>query len=60
MNVGDKMKGLFKSKEGEGGGPKEKPVDVEMLTEIIHRGRVKNLRSYEIADAIVGYLKKKR
>lgn len=58
MNVGDKVKNLFKPKHGEGGGTKEKSVDVEMLTEIIHMGRVKNLRSHAIANAIADYLKK--
>ncbi len=58
MKVGDKVKSLFKSKEGEGAVPKGKPADVGMLTEIIHRGRVRNLRSHEIASAIAEYLKK--
>jgi len=60
MGVGAKVKSLFKSKEGEGATQKVATVDVEMLTEIIHRGRMRNLRSYEIANAIVEYLKKKR
>jgi len=59
MSVGEKVKSLFKSNEGEGPERKRKPVDVGMLTDIIHRGRVKNLRSYQIAEDIVEYLKKK-
>jgi hypothetical protein len=57
MKVGDKMKDLFismKKKEVE-------PIlrlDVEEMTEIIHKGRVKNLRSREIAHAIIEYLKR--
>ncbi|MBP2675016.1 MAG: hypothetical protein H6Q84_1856 [Deltaproteobacteria bacterium] len=57
MKIGDKMKDLFismKKKEVE-------PIlrlDVEELTEIIHKGRVKNLRSREIAHAVIEYLKR--
>jgi hypothetical protein len=56
MKIGEKMKDLFhplKKKEDEA----VLRLDVEKLTEIIHKGRVKNLRSREIAHAIIEYLK---
>jgi len=55
--MGDTMKELFSSEKKKESEPVLK-VDVDRLTEIIHKGRVKNLRSREIAHAIVKYLKK--
>ena len=56
MEMGNKIKNLFKEKKA--GGPPEEQVDAAMLTEIIHDGRVRNLRSHEIAKTILKYLKK--
>jgi len=56
MEIGNKIKNLFKEKKESR--PPEEQVDAAMLTEIIHNGRVRNLRSHEIAKTILKYLKK--
>lgn len=56
MEIGNKIKNLLKEKKESQ--PPGEQVDAAMLTEIIHSGRVRNLRSHEIAKAIIKYLKK--
>ena len=55
MEIGNKIKNLFKEKKESR--PPGKQVDID-ADGIIHDGRVRNLRSHEIAKTILKYLKK--
>lgn len=53
----DKLKDLLSDIKVRKDPQLERMEDVDALTEIIHRYRVKNARSYEIANAILKFVK---